>query len=326
MRAVLQAISEELHRLRADGETTVPVSEETLVGLRALVAAQTAVATVPTAPVARVAGATTGTPTPTPAGFNPLRAELEASRPRPTLAPPAPAAIRGLAPAEPITLKLPPPPVVTLPEGDKATRWAALKEAAARDPICVSQVRPGKKSVLGAGSLDARILFVGEAPGEEEEIAGEPFVGPSGQLLTKMIAAMGLKREAVFIGNILCWRPQLPTPPGTEQIGNRAPTPEEMAYCLPYLRAAIDIVRPDLIVALGSLAAQGLLAEKFTTLAAARSKWHEFAGRPLMVTYHPTYLLRSNSNRSKRAVWEDLLQVMERANLPISDRQRGYFL
>jgi uracil-DNA glycosylase family 4 len=85
-------------------------------------------------------------------------------------------------------------------------------------------------------------------------------------------------------------------------------------------------VQPELIVALGGTAAQGLLGAKFTTLGAARSRWHDFAGKPLMVTYHPSYLLRSGSVKSKRAVWEDLLQVMERAKLPISDKQRGYFL
>jgi DNA polymerase len=99
-----------------------------------------------------------------------------------------------------------------------------------------------------------------------------------------------------------------------------------MSFCLPFLRAAIEVVQPDLLVVLGGTAAQGLLGDKFTTLAAVRSKWHEFAGRPLMVTYHPSYLLWSNSKRSKRAVWEDLLQVMERAGLPITEKQRGYFL
>ena len=208
----------------------------------------------------------------------------------------------------------------------KAILAAALKEFAIKHPVCLANVRPGKKAVLGVGSLDAKIFFVGEAPGAEEELQGEPFVGPAGQLLTKMIAAMGLKREQVYIGNIMCWRPQLPTPAGAEQIGNRPPTPEEMAFCLPFLRASIEIVQPDFLIALGGTAAQGLLGEKFTTLGAARSRWHDFAGKPLMVTYHPSYLLRNGSNRSKRAVWEDLLKVMEKAGLPISDKQRGYFL
>ena len=321
MRAVLQAISEELLRLKAEGETTVPVSEETIRGLRALVKARSAGA----APVA-VEEPALAAPAPLARPVNPLRAERDAALARSAPSAPVPAPVRGLVPAAPAAGALPPPPVVTLPEGDKATRWAALNRAATNNPVCLANVRPGKKAVLGVGSLDAKIFFVGEAPGAEEEVVGEPFVGPAGQLLTKMIAAMGLKRERVYIGNIMCWRPQMPTPPGAEQIGNRPPTAEEMAYCLPYLRASIDIVQPDLIVALGGTAAAGLLGAKFTTLGAARSRWHDFAGKPLMVTYHPSYLLRSGSTKSKRAVWEDLLKVMERAQLPISEKQRGYFL
>jgi DNA polymerase len=188
-------------------------------------------------------------------------------------------------------------------------------------------VRTGKKVVLGVGSLDAKIMFVGEAPGAEEEIQGEPFVGPAGQLLTKMIQAMGLKRSDVYIGNIMNWRPQMPNVAGREQVGNRPPTEEEMRYCLPFLRAQIEVVNPDLLVALGSTAAQGLLGfGSFKALGDIRGKWHEFAGKPLMVTYHPSYILRNQSNRSKRMIWEDLLKVMERATLPISEKQRGYFL
>ncbi len=309
MRAVLQAISEELARLKAEGEQVVPVSEEALAGLRALVKART-----PSAPE-RVPERT---PAPAPASRGePARAAAAA------FAEPVAPTIK-LAPAAPAKA-LPPPPVVTLPEGDKAARWAALKELATQHPVCLEHVRPGKKAVLGVGSLDAKIFFVGEAPGAEEEVQGEPFVGPAGQLLTKMIGAMGLKREQVYIGNIMCWRPQMPTPPGAEQVGNRPPTVEEMAFCLPFLRASIEIVQPEILVALGGTAAQGLLGAQFTTLGAVRGKWHDFAGKPLMVTYHPSYLLRNASNKSKRAVWEDLLQVMERAGLPISDKQRGYF-
>jgi DNA polymerase len=222
---------------------------------------------------------------------------------------------------------LPPAPVVTLPDGDKATRWAALLAAVVNDPNCRANVRPGKKVVLGVGSLDARIMFVGEAPGAEEELQGEPFVGPAGQLLTRMIQAMGLKRADVYIGNIMNWRPQLPTVEGREQVGNRPPSEDEMRYCLPYLRAQIEIVAPEVLVALGSTAAQGLLGfGAFKALGEVRGRWHSFAGRPLMVTYHPSYILRNQSNRSKRMIWEDLLKVMERAQLPITERQRGYFL
>ena len=142
-----------------------------------------------------------------------------------------------------------------------------------------------------------------------------------------MIQGMGLKRGEVYIGNIMNWRPQMPTVDGREQIGNRPPNEEEMRYCLPYLRAQIEVVNPDLLVALGSTAAQGLLGfGSFKTLGEIRGQWREFAGKPLMVTYHPSYILRNQSNRSKRMIWEDLLKVMERAALPVSDKQRGFFL
>ena len=221
----------------------------------------------------------------------------------------------------------PSPPAVTLPAGDKAARWAALLAAVTNDPVCLAHARPGKKVVLGVGNLDAKIMFVGEAPGAEEEVRGEPFVGPAGQLLTKMIGAMGLKREDVYIGNIMNWRPELPLEAGGVQVGNRPPTEEEMTYCLPFLRAQIEIVQPALIVALGSTAAQGLLGfGAFKALGDVRGQWREFAGKPLMVTYHPSYILRNQSNRSKRMIWEDLLKVMERGALPVSDKQRAFFL
>jgi DNA polymerase len=142
-----------------------------------------------------------------------------------------------------------------------------------------------------------------------------------------MIQAMGLKREDVYIGNIMNWRPEMPTAPGATQVGNRPPTEDEMRYCLPYLRAQIEIVNPALLVALGKTAVEGLLGfGKFKTLGEARGLWHEFAGKPLMVTYHPSYILREPTNRKKRMIWDDLLKVMERAELPISEKQRGFFL
>ena len=322
MRAVLQAITEELARLKAEGEQAVPVSEEALAGLRALVRAraEAGVSVGDNGSPRSVSPASRASPAAASVGFT-ERKDFSRGAPAPEAAP-----TLRLSPAAPAAAALPPPPVVSLPAGDKAERWTALRDMATNHPVCLANVRPGKKAVLGVGSLDAKIFFVGEAPGAEEEVQGEPFVGPAGQLLTRMIGAMGLKREQVYIGNILCWRPQMPTPPGAEQIGNRPPTSEEMAFCMPFLRASIDIVQPDLLVALGGTAAQGLLGEKFTTLGAARSRWHDFAGKPLMVTYHPSYLLRNGSNKSKRMVWEDLLQVMEKAGLPISEKQRGFFL
>lgn len=312
MRTTLLALVDELRRLKAAGVKTVPVSAERVEQLRQCVHR------------ARAA-----------AGAEPAAREAAvADRPRaPTVdsaAPPARGLRVGSAPAaEPpaIASALPAPPVVTLPPGDKRTRWQWLRDHVMANPVCCGSVRPGRKVVLGVGSLDASIFFCGEAPGAEEELQGEPFVGPAGQLLTKMIQAMGLQREQVYIGNIMNWRPQLPTPDGAEQVGNRPPTPEEMAYCLPFLKAQIEIVDPQVIVALGATAAKGLLGpDSFKAVGEVRGKWQTFAGKPLMVTYHPSYILRNQSNRSKRMIWEDLLKVMERVNLPISAKQRSYFL
>ena len=118
------------------------------------------------------------------------------------------------------------------------------------------------------------------------------------------------------------WRPSLPT-----RVGNRPPTREEMDFCLPYLVGQIEIVKPKIIVALGATAAKGLLGYgSFRSLSEVKGVWHEFTNTPMIPTYHPSYLLRNDSKRDKRAAWEDLLKVMERCELPISDKQRGYFL
>jgi DNA polymerase len=230
-------------------------------------------------------------------------------------------------PAAPSAAALPAPPAFELPPGEKAARWAALRGRVLNDPVCLAHVRPGKKVVLGVGSLDARIMFVGEAPGAEEEDQGEPFVGPAGRLLNRMIAGMGLRREDVYIGNIMNWRPELPAGPEGVQYGNRPPTAGEMAYCLPYLRAQVQVVDPAILVALGATAAQGLLGPgTFKALGEVRGQWRQFAQKPLMITYHPSYILRNATNRSKRLIWEDLLKVMTAAGLPVSERQQGYFL
>lgn len=295
MRTTLTALTEELKRLKTAGVRNVAVSVESVEQLRRVVEQQSRVKP------AKQSGA-------------------QAVAPAPMRQIPEPAKIAARS-------TLPPPPSFELPDGDKRTRWEALRSLVLEDETCRANVRAGKQVVFGVGNTDATILFVGEAPGAEEERQGEPFVGPAGQLLTKMIGAMGLKREDVYIGNIMNWRPQMPVDASGEQYGNRPPTPEEMAYCLPYLQAQIDVVKPAVIVALGATAAHGLLGpDAFKTLGEVRGRWAVFADRPLMVTYHPSYILRNQSNRSKRMIWEDLLKVMEKAGLPISPRQRGYFL
>ncbi len=306
MRHALTALTDELRRLKTAGVKTVSVSDASLAALRRVVTARNA--GVPIAETGRSERVTSSV----------------AAKP---YEPPAPSFEAKAAP-KPAGPPLPAPPTVALPAGDKAARWNALLELVRRDPTCLAHVGPGKQVVLGVGHLDAKIMFVGEAPGAEEELQGEPFVGPAGQLLTKMIQAMGVPRADVYIGNIMNWRLAMATAPGAVQVGNRPPTEEEMRYCLPYLRAQIDIVNPAVMVALGKTAVEGLLGfGKFKTLGEARGRWHEFAGKPLMVTYHPSYLLRPPiDNRKKRLVWEDLLKVMERAAIPISEKQRGFFL
>ena len=164
-------------------------------------------------------------------------------------------------------------------------------------------------------------MFVGEAPGEDEDLQGEPFVGRAGQLLTKIIETMGLSRDTVYIANVLKCRPDMPA----GSTGNRKPTGPEMGTCLPYLEQQISIIQPRVLVALGATAMEGLLGET-SPMARLRGRWHQFKGIPLMATYHPAYLLRNQSLGEKRKVWEDMLLVMEHLGMPISEKQRSYFL
>ena len=164
-------------------------------------------------------------------------------------------------------------------------------------------------------------MFVGEAPGWDEDRAGEPFVGKAGQLLTKIILAMGLQRDEVYIANILKCRPDTPN----QRFGNRKPTSSEMSTCLPYLQAQIDIIQPKLLVALGATAVEGLL-DFSPSITRIRGQWHEYRHVPLMPTYHPSYVLRRGIPQVKRQIWEDMLATMELLEMPISEKQRGYFL
>lgn len=163
-------------------------------------------------------------------------------------------------------------------------------------------------------------MFVGEAPGADEDEQAEPFVGAAGQLLTKIITAMGLQRGDIYIANILKCRPDMPP----QSSGNRKPTPEEMQTCIPYLHEQIDLIRPRVLVALGGTAMEGLLNK--TGIMKLRGNWHTYRGIPLMPTYHPAYLLHNQALAEKRRVWEDMLQVMEKLGMPISEKQQRFFL
>ena len=177
------------------------------------------------------------------------------------------------------------------------------------------------QTVFGVGNPDADIMFIGEAPGADEDAQGEPFVGRAGQLLTRIIETMGFGRGDVYIANILKCRPDMPR--GSS--GNRPPTPVEMQTCRPYLMEQLDIIQPKVLVALGAVAVEGLLGTR-GAMRDLRGRWHSYNGTPLMITYHPAYLLRNQSPSEKRKVWEDMMLVLERLERPITEKQRKYFL
>lgn len=159
-----------------------------------------------------------------------------------------------------------------------------------------------KNVVFGDGNPQAKLVFVGEAPGADEDAQGLPFVGRAGQLLTNIIAAMGLDRKEVYICNILKCRPP----------GNRNPLPEEIRLCEPFLKKQLKLISPQMICALGSFAAKTLLKTE-TPITALRGRFHAYEGIPLMPTYHPAYLLRNPA--AKKQVWEDVQLMMKEMDL-----------
>lgn len=227
---------------------------------------------------------------------------------------------KPVAPAAPAETALPPLPAAPQSPEEKEAAIAQLRERALVCQKCPNLASSRTQVVFGVGDIHAQVMFVGEAPGADEDAAGEPFVGKAGQLLTKIIQAMGLSREQVYIANILKCRPDTPG----QAAGNRKPTLAEMKTCSPYVLAQIDLIRPKAIVALGGTAVEGLLGN-FTGIMRLRGNWQTFRGIPVMPTYHPAYLLRNQSIEEKRRVWEDMLKVMERLQMPISDKQRAFF-
>ena len=203
---------------------------------------------------------------------------------------------------------------------DKEALLAPIRDRVAVCIKCPHLARTRTQTVFGVGNPDAELMFIGEAPGADEDARGEPFVGRAGQLLTKIIETMGFRRDEVYIANVLKCRPDMPR--GSS--GNRPPTPEEMQTCLPYLAEQIAIIQPKVLVALGATAVEGLLGTR-GTMRDLRGKWHSHQETPLMITYHPSYLLRNQAPSEKRKVWEDMLQVLERIDRPITEKQRNYF-
>jgi uracil-DNA glycosylase family 4 len=221
----------------------------------------------------------------------------------------------------PATLSSNEAPTAHMTPPEDGWTWESLEAAATKCVKCPHLVANRTQVVFGTGNREADLLFVGEAPGADEDEQGEPFVGRAGGLLTKIIEAMGLTRNDIFIANVLKCRPDMP--PG--ESGNRKPKAEEMATCLPWLKEQIALLRPKAIVALGATAAEGLLGET-GLMRDLRGKWFEYDGVPTLVTYHPAYLLRNASLTEKRKVWEDMMLVMDQMGLTISAKQQGYFL
>lgn len=178
------------------------------------------------------------------------------------------------------------------------------------------------KLVFAGGGLRSGIVFITEAPGIYEEKQEKPLVGPAGEKLDAMLKAMGLSRNDVYITNLIKYRPALPN----QLSNNRPPTPQEVSVFLPILREELQIIQPKIIVALGANVARHLLQSGDTPLSALRGQFHTVFNTPVRVTYHPSYLLRTDDVREKRKIWEDMLAVMEKAGLPISSKQRSYFI
>ena len=297
----LDILLEELKRQKAAGVRRVSISDEALGSLKALVGTN---------------GPSTSAPTPAAPARSPAPARLTA---------PAPAPARPVVPVAPkpaVTASAPviaDAPIFTLPAGTKAERMQALRQLVDACVETKKHLTAPHRALLGHGSLDAKVVFVGDAPSLEEMEAGKVFAGGSGELLQKILGAAAIGPADYYLASVMVWRPEPPT-----QYGKRPPNARELAFNLPYLRAQIDVVAPRLVVALGAQAFETLHGRS-PTITQARGQWFELSGVPLLATFHPNYLLHSPSASAKRTMWEDFLQVMEKLGLPISEKQRGYF-
>ncbi len=198
-------------------------------------------------------------------------------------------------------------PAVELGLDERRQELTVLAERVRGCTRCAGLASTRTQTVFGVGNPAAELCFIGEAPGADEDAQGEPFVGAAGQLLNRIIAACGMKREEVYICNILKCRPP----------GNRPPLPDEAANCRAYLERQLELVQPKFICALGATAAQNLLG---TTLSIGklRGGFREFRGIPVLCTYHPAFLLRSPER--KRDVWEDMKRLLARMGRPVPQR------
>jgi DNA polymerase len=183
---------------------------------------------------------------------------------------------------------------------------AALAQRVAGCTRCAPLARSRTQTVFGVGPLDADVLFVGEAPGADEDRRGEPFVGAAGQLFNRILAELGLRREEVYMANLLKCRPP----------GNRTPQPAEVGHCHEYLDRQIELVRPKFLCTLGGCAAQNLLGT-MESIGRLRGRFHDYKGTPVLCTYHPAFLLPGRSPEKKRDVVEDLKLILRRLGRPV---------
>ena len=235
-----------------------------------------------------------------------IRMPIEAASPvapsradRPTLPPPVAASLFGELELAPV-----------VPEAERASALLALADVVSRCTRCPELASTRNQTVFGEGSATARLMFVGEAPGADEDQTGRPFVGRAGALLTDMITkGMGLARAEVYIANVLKSRPP----------ENRTPTLEEIGHCLPYLEQQIATIRPQFLCLLGKTAAAALL-ETALPLGRLRGKWHRYRSIPTIVTYHPAALLRNPA--WKKEAWDDLQILMQAMGIKPPERKK----
>lgn len=297
----LDILLEELKRQKAAGVRRVSITADSLAALKAL-------AGTPATPASALAPAPAkAAPAPAPArpAAAPSSAPVAAAAPKPAAA----------APAAPISDA----PIFTLAAGTKAERMQALRQLVEACAETKKHLVAPQRPLLGHGSLDAKVVFVGEAPTIGEMEAGQAFAGESGELLQKILGAAAINQADCYFAPVMVWRPEPPT-----QYGKRPPTARELAFNLPYLRAQIDVISPRVVVALGAQAFEALHG-RTPTITQARGQWFDLGGVPLLATFHPNYLLHSPSASAKRTVWEDFLLLMEKLGLPISEKQRGFF-
>jgi len=296
----LDILLEELKRQKAAGLRRVSVSDASLASLKTLAG----VAPASSAPAAAAKPA-------------PISSDIRPSAPVASVRPVTPVAVKPTVVAT--TPVIADAPIFTLPAGTKAERMQALRQLVDACVETKKHLTGSHRALLGHGSLDAKVVFVGEAPSLEEMEAGKAFAGASGELLQKILGAAAISPADYYLAPVMVWRPEPPT-----QYGKRPPTARELAFNLPYLRAQIDVVAPRIVVALGAQAFEALHG-RTPSITQARGQWFDLSGVPLMPTYHPNYLLHNPSASAKRAVWEDFLLVMEKLGLPVSEKQRGFF-